>query len=135
VAALTLPDPPLSDGVITLRGFESSDVPTIVAICQDPEIPRWTLVPSPYGEQEGRDHLTRVADGLAAATRTVHLLAQWAFETLGLERLELHIDKHNARSLAVAARSGFTQVAEPVLQRAETAHFPADVFFARMRGG
>ncbi len=58
-----LPDPPLSDGVVTLRGFDSGDVAAIVAVCQDPEIPRWTLVPSPYGADDARDYLRRTADG------------------------------------------------------------------------
>ena len=180
MARLALPDPPLGDGVITLRGFESSDVAPIVEICQDPEIPRWTLVPSPYGEDEARDYFARVADGLAAGTRAafaivdandgrllgttglvaidwdagcaeigymlaadargrgaasraVRLLAGWAFGPLGLERLELHIDRHNAASRAVAQRTGFARVAEPVVQRAETAHFANDIFFARLR--
>ena len=42
------PDPPLSDGVITLRAQARTDVDAITAACQDPEIPRWTLVPFPY---------------------------------------------------------------------------------------
>jgi len=42
------PDPPLSDGVITLRAKGRGDVDALVAICQDPEIARWTRVPSPY---------------------------------------------------------------------------------------
>ena len=42
------PDPPLSDGVITLRAKTSRDVEALVEICADPEIPRWTRVPSPY---------------------------------------------------------------------------------------
>ena len=180
MARLALPDPPLSDGVVTLRGFVATDVAPIVEICQDPEIPRWTLVPSPYGEDDARDYLARVADGLAAGTRAsfaivdandgrllgtagvmaidwalgcaeigymlaahargrgaasraVQLLAEWAFGTLGLERLELHIDIHNAASRAVAERTGFARVAEPVIQRAETAHFANDIFFARLR--
>ena len=182
MARLALPDPPLDDGVITLRGFESTDVAPIVAICQDPEIPRWTLVPSPYGQDEARGYLAHVADGLAAgtgasfaivdpsagrllgtaglmaidwaagcaeigymlaahargrggATRAVRLLAEWAFGTLGLERLEMHIDRDNRASLAVAARNGFTRVATPVVQRAETAHCVNDIYFARLRGG
>jgi RimJ/RimL family protein N-acetyltransferase len=182
MADLTLPDPPLSDGVVTLRGFESGDVAPLVEICQDPEIPRWTLVPDHYSEQDARDYLGRVAAGRAegtsagfaivdagdgrllgtaglmaiddelscteigymlaapargrgTASRAVRLLVAWAFETLGLERVELHIDRANAPSRAVAARAGFTQIAAPVLQRAETAHFTDDVFFARTRGG
>jgi RimJ/RimL family protein N-acetyltransferase len=42
------PDPPLSDGVITLRAKARRDVDAMTAACQDPEIPRWTLVPVPY---------------------------------------------------------------------------------------
>ncbi|MEA2319542.1 MAG: hypothetical protein QOD44_3731 [Solirubrobacteraceae bacterium] len=42
------PDPPLSDGVITLRAKTHSDVDALTAACQDPEIPRWTRVPVPY---------------------------------------------------------------------------------------
>ena len=182
MADLTLPDPPLSDGVVTLRGFESGDSARLVEMCQDPAIPRWTLVPDHYSEQEATDYLARVAAGLAdgtrasfavtdagdgsmlgtagimaidharscgeigymlaapargrgVASRAVRLLVGWAFGPLGLERVELHIDRHNAPSLAVAARTGFTRVAEPVLQRAETAHFTDDIFFARTRGG
>jgi len=41
VPAATLPDPPLSDGVVVLRPDTSVDVPARVAICQDPEISRW----------------------------------------------------------------------------------------------
>jgi RimJ/RimL family protein N-acetyltransferase len=180
--AIAPPDPPLSDGTVTLRGFEPSDVGAIVEICQDPEIPRWTPVPSPYREAEARAYLQRVADGWAtgthasfaivdagdgrmlgtaalmaldaapsaaeigyvlaapargrgAVTRTVQLLAGWAFGTLGLERLELHIDRDNAASCAVAARTGFVRVAEPVIRRPETAHYTNDVYFARLAPG
>lgn len=42
----------LEDEAILLRPFEQSDVPAIVAACQDPEIPRWTSVPSPYTEAD-----------------------------------------------------------------------------------
>lgn len=178
--ALLAPDPPLSDGTVTLRGFASRDVAPLVEICQDPEIPRFTGVPSPYGEGEARAYLERVADGWAAGTRasfaiadaqddrllgtaglmaidpdldtteigymlaaaqrgrgaasrTVQLLAAWAFGPLGLRRLELHVDRHNVASLAVAARTGFLPVDAPLIRRPETAHFVDDVFFARLR--
>jgi RimJ/RimL family protein N-acetyltransferase len=42
----------LEDEVVTLRPFERNDVEAIVAACQDPEIPRWTSVPSPYTEAD-----------------------------------------------------------------------------------
>ncbi|MER7990169.1 GNAT family protein [Streptomyces noursei] len=34
---------------LLLRPFEPSDVPAVHNACQDPDIPRWTAVPSPYG--------------------------------------------------------------------------------------
>jgi len=180
MSALALPAPPLSDGAVTLRGFESVDVAALVEICQDPEIPRWTGVPSPYSAQDARVWLARCADGWAAGTRAsfavveaeggrllgtaglmaidwprsaaeigymlaapargrgaasraVRLLAGWALGELGLEHVELHIDKRNPASLAVAARTGFAPLDEPLVQRPETAHFLNDVYFARMR--
>jgi RimJ/RimL family protein N-acetyltransferase len=33
------------------------DIPAVVEACQDPEIPRWTTVPSPYGEAEARRYV------------------------------------------------------------------------------
>jgi len=44
----------LEDDAIVLRPFALDDVPAIVAACQDPEIPRWTSVPSPYTETDAR---------------------------------------------------------------------------------
>ena len=51
---IPLPDPPLGNGDIALRPWRPQDVPAIVAACQDPEIPKWTLVPSPYSEDDAR---------------------------------------------------------------------------------
>jgi RimJ/RimL family protein N-acetyltransferase len=42
------PDPPLTDGVVSLRAKRGADADALTAACQDPEIPRWTRVPSPY---------------------------------------------------------------------------------------
>ena len=52
--SIRTPYPHLTDGVITLRAFAYEDVSAVVAACQDPEIPRWTVVPSPYTEDEAR---------------------------------------------------------------------------------
>ena len=52
------PDPPLSDGVITLRAKARADIPALVAICADPEIPRWTRVPSPYTPEDAGNPAT-----------------------------------------------------------------------------
>ena len=49
------PNPPLSDGVITLRAFRAEDAPAINAACQDREIQRWIpMIPVPYTEADAR---------------------------------------------------------------------------------
>ena len=53
--------PILTDGVITMRRPGAQDIDALVAACQDPEIPRWTNVPSPYGRAEAQTYLTRGA--------------------------------------------------------------------------
>jgi RimJ/RimL family protein N-acetyltransferase len=50
VMRLTPPDPALADEVVELRPFTLDDIPAVCAACQDPEIPRWTAMPSPYTE-------------------------------------------------------------------------------------
>ncbi|MER0480266.1 GNAT family N-acetyltransferase [Streptomyces sp. Edi2] len=37
---------------LVLRPFEPSDAPAVHAACQEPDIPRWTGVPSPYGIED-----------------------------------------------------------------------------------
>jgi RimJ/RimL family protein N-acetyltransferase/nitrite reductase/ring-hydroxylating ferredoxin subunit len=52
---LTPPNPPLSDGVITLRPFRADDAAAITAACQDPAIQRWVpIIPNPYTEVDAR---------------------------------------------------------------------------------
>ena len=50
----------LSDGVVHLRLIAEADIPAIFDAVQDPEIPRWTRVPDPYSEEDGR-HFHRMA--------------------------------------------------------------------------
>lgn len=47
----------LTDGAVLLRPLTPDDVPAITAHCQDPEIPRWTLVPSPYERRHAEEFL------------------------------------------------------------------------------
>ena len=49
------------------------------------------------------------ARGRGVATRALRILAAWAFDELGLERLELRVDTANAASARVAERAGFTR--------------------------
>ena len=48
------PEPVLSDGVVVLGPWDDVDVDWMTAICQDPEIQHWTLVPSPYRAEDAR---------------------------------------------------------------------------------
>jgi RimJ/RimL family protein N-acetyltransferase/nitrite reductase/ring-hydroxylating ferredoxin subunit len=52
------PNPPLSDGVVTVRPFRPDDVAAVVAACQDPDIQRWIpLIPVPYTEADARRYV------------------------------------------------------------------------------
>jgi RimJ/RimL family protein N-acetyltransferase len=44
----------LSDGMLVLRPWRHEDVGRVTEICTDPEISRWTSVPSPYREEHAR---------------------------------------------------------------------------------
>src|SRR5918999_6328910 len=68
-------DPPtLRDGPLTLRQGRQEDVDAVTAACQDPEIPRWTTVPSPYSRDDAALWLAAVPDAARDGT-AVHLLA------------------------------------------------------------
>jgi RimJ/RimL family protein N-acetyltransferase len=51
----------LTTGRLLLRPLESPDVDAVLAACQDPEIPRWTTVPSPYTRAHAIDFVERVS--------------------------------------------------------------------------
>jgi RimJ/RimL family protein N-acetyltransferase len=56
---ILLPPQPLTDGVVLLRAPREDDVAALTAACQDPEISRWTRIPSPYTEENARQWLAR----------------------------------------------------------------------------
>lgn len=51
--------PVLSDGIVTLRPLIRDDIDGITGACQDPQITRWTAVPSPYGRADAEEFLAR----------------------------------------------------------------------------
>jgi RimJ/RimL family protein N-acetyltransferase len=63
---IVLPGDPLVDGRTALRPWRDSDVTALVAACQDPEIVRWTRVPTPYGETDARAYLLARYDAVYA---------------------------------------------------------------------
>ena len=58
----------LIDGEVRLRLMSEADVPRVVEALQDPEIPRWTVVPSPYGEQDALQWLRASVAGVTGGT-------------------------------------------------------------------
>lgn len=49
---------------LRLRNFVPEDADAVYAICQDPSIRRWTVVPDPYTRQDAEFFLNRlVPDG------------------------------------------------------------------------
>jgi RimJ/RimL family protein N-acetyltransferase len=73
--------PTLRDGDLILRPRRIEDADAVVAACQDPEIPRWTGVPSPYGLAEYLAWLSGDADP-DAARAVVHVFAVDGDDTL-----------------------------------------------------
>jgi len=64
--AIPLPNPPLTDGEIRLRAFELRDAPAVTVACQDPEIPRWTVVPQDYNERHAREFIDGTTADIAS---------------------------------------------------------------------
>jgi RimJ/RimL family protein N-acetyltransferase len=58
--------PTLRDGDLVLRPKRLEDIDAITAACQDPEIPRWTVVPHNYTERHARDFIASTASDIAA---------------------------------------------------------------------
>jgi RimJ/RimL family protein N-acetyltransferase len=85
--------PTLREGDLVLRPKRAADVDAITAACQDPEIQRWTLVPSPYGRADAESFLAGSAEEEAAG-RSANFLAVTAdddgllgsFSLMGLDR-------------------------------------------------
>jgi ribosomal-protein-alanine N-acetyltransferase len=67
-ASIEFPVEGLSDGVVRLRLMAEADIPAIVEAVRDPEIPRWTRVPDPYGEDDARQWQRMASTGLRAGT-------------------------------------------------------------------
>ncbi|MEU8917145.1 GNAT family N-acetyltransferase [Streptomyces nigrescens] len=95
---------------LVLRPFEPSDAPAVYAACQEPDIPRWTSVPSPYGVADAEQFVgTAVPEGwrddtayhFAVVTRADGALAG----AMGLVRLaRLHTPERQAELGYWAAR-------------------------------
>jgi RimJ/RimL family protein N-acetyltransferase len=65
--------------------------------------------PADFGLGEVGYWLDPAARGRGVATSAVRLVARWAFDRLGIERLSLETAPENAASQRVAGRAGFTR--------------------------
>jgi RimJ/RimL family protein N-acetyltransferase len=143
---------------LSLRELRPADTDAVLAACQDPEIPRWTSVPSPYTREHAAEFVGRISPQgwredtmynfgvftrdtgtlvssmglvrlaqLGAPVRQAELgywtakeqrgkgytveaaraVCHWAFDSLGVERLEWYAEAGNEGSRAVALRLGF----------------------------
>ncbi len=77
---------------LRLRLPRRSDTDAMIAACQDPEIPRWTRVPSPYGPNEAEAFFTmvqqRIDDGDEAKTYVLADIDDTLLGCIGLPRVE-----------------------------------------------
>lgn len=78
--AIRPPDPPLSDGVVTLRPWgEEGDVEAITAACNDRVIAEFLdLIPSPYTEDDARAYLEICREGWDDGTQTNFAITEGA---------------------------------------------------------
>ena len=95
--SLSLPDPPLGDNEIRLRGWALADVPALTDACRDPEIPRWTVVPAPYEEGHARDFIGAGAQDRSAGRELSLAIVGPEDELLGSIALA-HIDWEDHRA-------------------------------------
>jgi RimJ/RimL family protein N-acetyltransferase len=68
VTRIVLPAEPLIAEPTALRPWREMDIGRLVRACQDPDISRWTRVPSPYGEADARAYLLQRYDALHTGT-------------------------------------------------------------------
>jgi RimJ/RimL family protein N-acetyltransferase len=105
------PSSPLSDGAITLRAWRETDVPAIVAICADPDVARFTRVPSPYTEQDAREFLAgtvleELGFAIVAAADEDDVLGSIGLRDGGEDRAEVgYLVGAHARRRGVASRA------------------------------
>jgi RimJ/RimL family protein N-acetyltransferase len=68
VNRIVLPAEGLVEGTTALRAWRDTDLEALVAACQDPEIVRWTRVPTSYGEPDARAYLLARYDAILTGT-------------------------------------------------------------------
>jgi RimJ/RimL family protein N-acetyltransferase len=84
--------PRLTDGQVLVRPVADQDIPDIVAASNDPEIPRWTRVPSPYTREDAERFVagaaTEAAAGLGVALAVCDTDAERLLGTVGVMEID-----------------------------------------------
>ncbi len=84
--------PELHDDIVVLRLPDERDLDAVDDACQDPDIPRFTRVPSPYGRQDAVEYVARTAQHWRDGTAAGFVIADAADDVLlgaiSLMRLE-----------------------------------------------
>jgi RimJ/RimL family protein N-acetyltransferase len=95
------PVPVLSDGLVVLGPWSDGDLEWLATSCQDPEIERWTLVPSPYSIEDARCFVEVIALEAWASGTGLHLaIADLATgERLGAIGLDVHDEQSSVARL------------------------------------
>ncbi len=89
MSRIVLSAEPLTDAGTALRPWRESDTAAITAACQDPEIARWTRVPSPYTEADARAFLLHRYDAMHAGTLAPFAIVAAADDTRLLGSISL----------------------------------------------
>lgn len=96
--------PTLADATVTLRPVRASDLPDVLAACQDPETQRWTTIPVPYGEDDARHFVEEHAPSFWASQRG----AVWAMCPAGSDRFSGGLDLRRSLEDPDIADVGFS---------------------------
>ncbi len=89
-----LPAPPLADDLVCLRPFREEDVPHVTRACRDPQVQRYTRVPSPYCEDDARAFILG-ASGRRLAGESIDLAVAAHEGDRLLGAIGLVIDRHD----------------------------------------
>jgi RimJ/RimL family protein N-acetyltransferase len=65
----------LTDGVVTLRAPDDRDVDSLLAACSDPEIVRFTRVPTPYRRADAESFIRQSREGFARGDALAFVIA------------------------------------------------------------
>jgi RimJ/RimL family protein N-acetyltransferase len=83
----------ITAGTLHLRPYTPADAGAVFEICQDPEIQRWTQVPSPYNAEDARTFTTEVSPrGWANGTEAIFAVCD-ATSGAVLGSVGLHLDR------------------------------------------